>query len=211
MGKNYTVDNNTYASNPGNATLNPLVWVFHDWKRVGTMSLLLIVSVLLSTQVSQWFMILMIVLFAVNLAYWVRQKEHFQSGDSNGGLVVSINPTLVAVTTDLTKGIGDYPVVKIVEYKTLKKVQLGDRIATVALYTSSGEEDPHWIDFNPVPLSFATSDKSVFKMAMDSYDKQQWHDLENRLKEIEKPYKAGLYKVELNNSDWKHSDDTRKK
>lgn len=127
--------------------------------------------------------------------------EHFKFGDSNGGVIISERPRLVAITTDLTKGIGSFPVVKIISYK--KKGKIGDRIATVALYTASTENNlPNWIDFNPIPLNYATNDVTEIERALQSYSEKQWSSLERRLSQLQKPYQEGLFKVDLESSNW---------
>ncbi|MGB0432449.1 MAG: DUF3239 domain-containing protein [Bacteroidia bacterium] len=203
MAKNFTVSNDSIASNPGNAILNPFIWIKHDAKRVLLLFALLAFSIVLLVIKSVWFGILAFILLAVNVFYWLRKKEHFKSGDSNGGLVVSVNPTLVAVATDLTKGFGDYPVIKILEFKTLKNVSIGERIATVALYKPSEDESlPHWLDFEPLPLSFATTNPLVIKSALDSYSLEHWANIEQKLTALQKPYSVGLYKSDIDQSDW---------
>jgi hypothetical protein len=42
-------------------------------------------------------------------------QTQFQSDDTNPGLILSQEPPLVAVFTDLSQGFGEYPVVKIIE------------------------------------------------------------------------------------------------
>lgn len=201
--KNYTISDDTYATNPGNSKINPLVWMRYDVINILRIHLPIFIIIFLSLQVSYVFIFVGIPILYKIIFYWIRQKEHFQSGDSNGGIVVSVNPNLVAVTTDLTKGFGEYPVVKIIKCYALKNVQLNDYIPTVALYTP-GEDDnlPHWIDFNPIPLSFATSDRKVLQSAMNSYTKNDWRILKKRIDEINKPFKVGLYKVDKLSSNW---------
>ncbi|WP_420572602.1 DUF3239 domain-containing protein [Kordia sp.] len=209
MSTNFTVGNDTFASNPGNANLNPFIWLFHDFKIIFTLSALFGLSIFLTIKFSGWFSILAVLFLAINIFYWLRKKEHFKSGDSNGGIVVSMHPTLVAVTTDLTKGFGEFPVVKIITCNTLKNVKIGDKIATVALYSASEDDElPHWIDFHPIPLSYATNNIQVLKRTLTSYDNEQWKDLQNRLEEIKKPYQEGLYKSEIQTSDWKTNTNT---
>lgn len=200
--KSYTVDNNTYASNPGNAILKPLVWMKYNFFIVFILSLSVLLSIFLII-ISRWFLILPILLLKVNHFYWLRQKEHFKHGDSNGGLVVSLKPNLVAVKTDLTKGFGKYPVIKVIHYKITRNVNIGDRVPTVALYTASMDEDlPHWINFNPIPLKYATNDKQTYIRALESYNEEDWIYLEEALKEIPQPYRSGLYKIKTKDNNW---------
>lgn len=203
MEKLYTVDNSTQASNPGNTKLNPFIWIRYNFLHVFLLTGSLAGFAWLSYSVSWWWLIAVFLSLIVNVFYWLRKNEHFRSGDSNAGLVVAVNPTLVAVTTDMTKGGGEYPVVKIIKYK--KHASIGDKIATVALYIPSDNEGlPHWEDFFPVPMNYATNNVVVIQAALNSYDKQQWADLELRLKQVPFPYTEGLYKVNTTTSNWKN-------
>ena len=86
---------------------------------------------------------------------------------------------------------------------SLKNVSIGDRVPTVALYTASTNEGlAHWLDFNPIPLSYATNNLKVTNLAIQSYPNEQWDQLEKYLLELEKPYKTGLYKVDKEQSSW---------
>jgi len=203
MSNNYTVDDNSIASNPGNAELNKWVWFCHNKMDVGLLILFLVCSLLAAIVVDIMYLFIVVIAIVMNLYYWVNKKEHFFSGDSNGGIVVGTNPTLIAVNTNLTKGYGYFPVVKITKRASLKNVSIGDRLPTVALYTAStNEELAHWLDFNPIPLSYATNDAKVIKLAMQSYPIEQWEQLEKYLLELEKPYKTGLYQVDKEHSNW---------
>lgn len=205
MKKTHTLNDSTHASNPGNVTLKPIVWIKHNPK-VGLMALSgLIICILLTY--CFFFMIVPIIIIGFFLFprirfYWIRQKEHFEYGDSNGGIVISDNPPLVAVTTDLTKGFGEFPVIKIIKYKGKGKV--GDKIGTIALYSASvGETLPHWVDFHPVPIEYATNNSEEIGRALKSYDENQWIQIQDRLKQVPKPFKEGLFKVDVKDSDWR--------
>lgn len=201
-----TIDSNTRASNPGNVILKPHIWLLHN-KGVGFVFMLgLIVASLLLIYAPFPLIILLGVIFSIFIYpqikfYWGYKKDHFEFGDSNGGIIISENPLLVAVTTNLTKGFGDYPVIKIIKYKGKGKV--GDRIGTVALYTASEDNSlPHWIDFHPIPIEYATNNTEEMNSAIESYDENQWIQIRDRLKEVPKPFKEGLFKVEVEDSDW---------
>ena len=199
--KTYTVDNNTFATNPGNVILNPLVWIKYNILTPLILTTSLIFSIWLTISISFWFFIISGLFIGINLFYWRRQKEHFRFGDSNGGIVVATNPTLIAVTTDLTKGFGEYPVVKIIRYKA--KGEIGDRIGTVALYSASDDDKmQHWIDFDPIPINYATNNIAEIDRAIKSYDTEQWKKIAERLLQVPKPYAVGLYKINEETSDW---------
>jgi len=203
MSNNYTVDDNSIASNPGNTELNKWVWFCHNKMFVSLLTLFLICSLLATMVIDVMYFLVTVIAVVMNLYYWVNKKEHFLSGDSNGGIVVDTYPTLIAVNTSLTKGYGHFPVVKIMKCTSLKNVSVGDRVPTVALYTASTNDNlAHWLDFNPIPLSYATNDAKTVKLAMQSYSNEQWEQLEKYLLELEKPYKPGLYQVDKEQSNW---------
>lgn len=203
MKNNFTVDNSTFASNPGNAKLDKWVWFRHHKIAVGSLVLLLVCSILATMVIDTVYLFVIVVAVIINLYYWTNKKEHFLSGHSNGGIVVGTHPTLVAVNGDLSKGYGYFPVIKITKRNSLKSVRIGDRIPTVALYTASSDEFlSHWINFNPIPLSYATDDPKVIELAMQSYPNELWEQLEKHLLKLEKPYKVGLYQVGKEDSSW---------
>jgi hypothetical protein len=198
----YTVDSYTFATNPGNVNLKPLVWIKYNLSTTLILTVCLVLSIWLTVSISLWFFIIILLVIAINLFYWRRKIEHFRYGDSNGGFIVSNNPMLVAVTTDLTKRFGDYPVIKIIKYKG--KGEVGDKIGTVALYSASVDDSlKHWIDFEPIPINYATDNSAEIERAIKSYDEEQWKLIESRLLQIPKPYIEGLYKIKGETSDWK--------
>lgn len=198
------VDSNTLASNPGRITVNHWVWYRHHLATVCATLLALLGTTVLCVFVDIKFAVLFIIIAALSWTKSVGIKEHFKYGDSNGGIVFGTNPTLVAIYTNLTKGIGYcYPVVKIIKCPTLKTLNIGDRVATVALYEASIDDSlPHWIDFNPLPVNYVTDDQQQLDNAFLSYDDAHWSRLQRVLSQVPNPYQPGLYKVDLGDSDW---------
>lgn len=196
-----TLDSDTVASNPGSVRIMPFVLMRYMHKSV-LLLIPLLASLVFALQVSLlWGGLSSVIFFVINYLYWRRKREHFAYGDSNGGIVVSENPKLIAVTTDLSKGItGKYPVVKIVPYKG--KGKLNERIGTVALYEGSSVCTPHWNDFFPVPVEYVNSNKAEQKAVLRSYSEESWELLEARIKKIGRPYKEGLFKISTENSSW---------
>src|SRR5579871_1683077 len=101
------------AGHPGQVRVNYLRWFFHrpTWPLLWAGLALLCLAGALYLHWSWW--IPTVLLLPWNFLYWVRVREHFWRGDANPGLVVSVDPLLIAVATDLTKGMGTYPAVKI--------------------------------------------------------------------------------------------------
>lgn len=203
-----TVDDETYATNPGNVEVNAWVWTRYNFTKVAPLAFGLVFSIFLVLEYSLWFIPFVLIMTGIILYYWIRIEEHFELGDSNGGIVVSLNPPLVAVATDLTKGPGEYPVIKLIPYKPHRKSKVGDRIPTIALYRRGEDDDnlPYWVNFFPIPLDYATSDQKEIEKAMATYPEHQWKQIEDRLAELSRPLKAGIYKSHIALSGWKHAE-----
>lgn len=203
-----TLDDTTAASNPGNVELSKWVWFRHNSKPVSLLTLFLVGSILSAIFINAWLLLVVGIAIFINIFYWTRTREHFLYGHSNSGIVVATHPTLVAVSGDLSKGYGYFPAIKITKRASLKNVSIGDRLPTVALYTASSENSlSYWIDFDPVPLSYATNNPQVTESAMKSYPSEQWKQLEKQLSQVDQPYKAGLYLVDEEYSDWNVTSD----
>lgn len=196
-----TLDSDTVASNPGRVRVMPLVLMRYIHKPVFLL-IALLSSLVFAFDVSLlWGGIFFGVFLMMNFFYWRRKKEHFAYGDSNGGIIISEKPKLIAVATDLSKGFaGSYPVVKVLSYKG--KGKLNERIGTVALYEGSESCTPHWNDFFPVPIEYVNNNKAELNAVLNSYSEESWQILEDRLKQIELPYKEGLFKIFTENSSW---------
>jgi Protein of unknown function (DUF3239) len=162
----------------------------------------------LSIAISWFFFIPMIIVGLMFLAKWKKIQSLFSGGDANPGLVVGLNPTLIAVNTDLTKGYGKFPIVKITPTPLTKiqnrDLQLGDKIATIALYTAyANNEIPHWADFSPIPVNLGVTNQSIIENMMTKFHNDDWAELERSTQALTKPYQIGTFKVtnQLNNWD----------
>jgi hypothetical protein len=194
-----TIDNRTAASNAARAPLSPLryVWFYPVWPL--TWAALLVVSLWLTCKLSFWCLPLALLCLALNVLYWIRVREFFAHGDANPGVVLQLQPTLVAVATDLTQGVGSYPAIKVFRTRLRRALgqplAVGSRLPTVALYQRS--LDPaarHWADFDPRPLACATGDQQALERVMDTFSDQECRRLEAAVQTLP-AIRPGLYRL----------------
>jgi len=129
-------------------------------------------------------------------------REHFLHGCLNPGRVVSLDPPLVAVYTDMTHTPGQsWPAVKVLRQPLNRargaQPRLGDRVATVALYHGSRRR-PHWDDFSPVAAQCVTDDQGAVRRALarlDADPDDAWAALDRALALVPTPAAPGLYWV----------------
>lgn len=189
------IDDSTRASTEGGIRAQIFYYVQHfpKWAILLSASLLLGLVLCVKSALALLIVIPTILLIWV---YWSHIKAHFFRGDLCPCVVVSENPFLVAVYTDLTCGAGSYPVIKILKHPQLKGVPLktGARLATAALY-SPPTTDNHWEDFNPKIINCATRDGEALQRVFAKIPESCWNHFMQELSKIPQPYRIGIYPV----------------
>ncbi|MHB9132795.1 MAG: DUF3239 domain-containing protein [Armatimonadota bacterium] len=192
------VDPATTASNPGELELDRWQWYRHYplWPTLWAITLGL--SLALAWGVHGWFYVLAFVVLIINRVYWAQVRAQFKMGCVNPGVVVALDPPLIAVSTDLSKGIGEYPAVKIIRTR-LSRIgaqppQIGARVPTVALY-SPGKDPLRWADFDPRPAQCATTLAAELTRLLQSIPEEEWQQLQTGLTHVPQPYQPGLYLI----------------
>ncbi len=130
--------------------------------------------------------------------YTYLKSRKFKTGDANPGVIVSLDPTLLAVHTDLAKDEIEFPAIKIVRTRITsvngKPFKVGTCIPTVSQYLdSAGRDAMHWGDFEPEPAAYATSDEDSINRLASTFGKDQFDLLSKSLKQIPRPFEPGLY------------------
>lgn len=200
--KKFTLSADSVASNPGKIKFNPFIWLLHKPKNVSLVFLILVIAVVLTINISLWFFLLVLLAVFINSVYWVKAKEHY-TADSNPGLILSVNPPIFAVYTDLSKGDGWYPAIKIAAYKSKKRVEPGLGLATVATYSDAhGERCAFWSDFDPLPIEYATSNHESIQRELESYSDANWDNLKNGVSYLNGQYTVGLIRLEVEGASW---------
>ena len=199
----WTLNDLALESNPDNLRVSPIRWVRHypKWPLIWAGSFLLVAGL---AHLVHWSLAIpAVVLLLINWFYWKRVRDHFRFGYADPAIIVAMDPMLIAVGTDLTLGVGHYPVIKIIE-KSLstaggKTPRLGSMFAAVSLYSPSPNQDlPHWADFDPRPIDCATTDEVVIKEVMGAFPNEDWRELKSWLRQVPRPFRVGVYKIRLN-------------
>lgn len=195
-----TVDAGSRASHPGRVVVSMFRWTvcFPTWPL--TLGAALLVATALTVQKHWGYVFLAVVFAAMNFLYWKRLREHFLFGCANPAVVIATHPCLVAVYTDLTKGQGEFPVIKVVRFPRRAlgtSVRIGDRVPTVSLYGNNAPTEPHWYDFFPLPVTSATSKQEVVARVVQDLGDAEWASLDQHLAHVTTLTTPGLYFTEL--------------
>lgn len=197
----WTLDDNSRASNPGNFRPSLLRLCRHYPLWPAIWGSFLIFSLIMAWNHHWLWWGAAALLLGINLLHYVRLREHFRYGCVNPAVVLSLNPPLIAVASDLTMGQGAYPVIKIIS-KSLPTAnglppQTGSRLATVATYQFPlDKSQAHWADFHPRPVDCASGDPAVLEKVMASLADNDWDELISWLKQIPQPWQCGLFHIQ---------------
>ena len=197
-------DSHTIPSLQGNMKINYWQWIKTHPKNTIYSIGALIISFFLMIKVHWIFTIVFIAALLYNLWYWITVRNKFKGGDVNPGKVISVNPNLVAVATNMRKYDGNYPVLKIIETKLSKDEQkVGTIIPTVALYNDNPHDYPFWAEFSPVPVSLGITDKKTINHLLSQFTDDDINTLNEYIKQVPE-HKKGIYKIDEDKSDWKN-------
>lgn len=196
------LDNDTAASNPGAFRPQYFRYAMHFPFLPGfSVCLLMLVPALWLLDISGGILCGVLAMALAPVIYsWKLIREQCYFGCLNPGVVLKTGPlgfTCLAVFTDLTKGNGDYPVIKVLWQRvTLPdggKLEVGMRLSTVAIYRGADNGSPHWMDFLPKAVVSLTADPAVIQMTMSQLSNVDWQELEMGMRSLEKPIGGGLH------------------
>jgi hypothetical protein len=132
------------------------------------------------------------------VVYVKKIRLHFAKGDCCPAIVVSTNPVLLAVYTDLRKGSKPYPVLKVMPARLGKgqepKPALGMKVVVVASYIGKRDESPAWRDIRAYVAQSATGEPSELDRLIQSLG-GRWLALAKYLPHLPKPIKPGIYSM----------------
>lgn len=134
----------------------------------------------------------------IYIATYFRLREmQFAEGDVNISKVISLDPPLLATSTNMQTGFdsNEYPVVKIVRGKVPaargRRWKAGDYFASACLYIGPHRK-PRWKNVFPLPISLATDRIEVIE-EQDRRVADLREELDRRLSLVPTPRRPGLY------------------
>lgn len=186
------------ASNPGMLRVSYLRYALAFPKWVFIWHALLLGSIALV--LVHWSFVFLVAFFAFCVwLYWRRVKFRFIGGCVNPAQVISLSPPLIAVYTDLSKGLGEWQVIKVLPQPLSKMAggmpKIGQQMATISVYQSLNDELDHWDNFYPIIVDVATGDVGEIERIQESVDSEDWDELKQGMQQISQPYVPGIYRV----------------
>ncbi len=185
------------GSNPPRITFEPLRFLQRQPGMVVGSGLALIVIAFLAIR-AHWAVIFAAILPPLyvwrSLAYF---RLAYMDGDANPSAVISLNPLLVAVYLDLTKGQGHFPAIYIMRGGPAcdagQGPVLGMRVATTTSYGQHEADLPYFEYVETVYLDDGCSNPAELIRVIKSIPAQQWQALQHGVASLPAPLKPGLH------------------
>jgi len=201
------LSNGAFASNQSNLEVDFNQWYRHEKQPLRKHYLWIIFAVLLMPFITIIGGIIIAFQIMKIRSYREEIREYYKMGDTIPGIVTSLNPTTIASLTDLSKGFGRYPVLKVSTYKTKKlskrKIEVGDKIPMTAIYyTFEGSVSDYWHNVESYPVEFATKNRNKIAEKIYSISILEWNRLEKAISHNKHITKPGLYKIDIESSNW---------
>ena len=130
----------------------------------------------------------------------------YYSGSLNPGILIDEKTSKIASLTDLSLGMGNYPLIRIQNFPVPKRyVQKGRKIPVAGTYQKT-EEYPHWNFYEHLPLPSGIIDDEIINEKTNSIPLEEWLTLKSELKKFEGIPDEGYYPIKIDESDWKNID-----
>lgn len=172
-------------------------------------TLLLIAATITLCLVFSWFFLFYLVRILISHVV-ILQSVHngLLSGDLNPGIVINESPLRIAVMTDLTKGRGKYPVMRVIDSRIPKRyLKRGSKIPCAGSYQHIDQEidKPYWDFYEPLPLVSYTNTATA---SMKRYEipQYQWEQLYEACESLPPVPATGFYTLRDRENNWPATD-----
>lgn len=134
-----------------------------------------------------------------------KDRDMFKSGDLCPGIVINESNMKIAVLTDLTRGIGKFPIIRIKKVKLPNQYRKkGTMIPVAGGYQKTGNYS-HWNYFTPLPIPSGSYDDDLIAEKIKLIPTMEWVKLKTEIKKLNADPAEGYYPIDIENSAWKEA------
>lgn len=178
-------------------------WIAVNWRYYVRFLFLGLALIALAIFVGWFFYIPFAVYFGFELLSLLKTRDMFKSGDLCLGIVIDDLNTKIAVFTDLSLGIGNYPIIRIKKVALPRRYNLKGTLLPIAGGYYNTEKYPHWNCFEPLPIPSGNGDMDLIKAKLKSIPPNELLRLKAELKKLPPDPVAGYYPINIETTSWK--------
>jgi hypothetical protein len=207
--KSIFTDTSARATNQSN--FEPSTWAYIKNRRSKYLRFTVICFLLILASLYVSWSIFILLFWVVFYQYFgtLAMLDNYNLGTLNAAKVITINPTRLAVLTDVSMGFGTYPLVRVYKINLPKKyTKLNQKIPTSCGYQNC-ESQKYWDYVIPNPIVFATNDEQAIAQKIEEIPTQDWIDLNNWIKVNKHNFFEGYYPIRNVESNWAEIEDPK--
>lgn len=169
--------------------------------------LLILIGLFLAAILFGWFFYIPLVIYGgLKVLKILKTRDMYYSGDLNPAIVIDAKKSKIAALTNLSMGIGKFPIIRVRKYPIPKKYRKnGQRIPVAGAYQNTADYD-HWNYYEPHPLPTGIKNEDIIKEKTNSIPTVEWVTLNNEIKKFNGVPKEGYYPINIEYSNWKDVD-----
>lgn len=200
--KSIFTDTSARATNQANFKANAWTYIKNQKTRYLKLSLICLLLLLGSLFVSWGIFILLFWVIFYQYFGTLASLDNYNLGTLNASVVITTQPTRIAVLTDVSMGFGKYPLVRVCKIALPKKYsKLYQRIPTSCGYQNC-ESQKFWDYVVPNPIVLATNNEDAINKKLEEIPTQDWVDLNNWIKSNRENFYEGYYPIRNIDSSW---------
>ncbi len=201
----------TYARATNQVNLKTSIWTYLYLRKFYSFKLLMCVAAFsLAIYYISWSFIIMLFWFCFfKYLHILANIDNFNFGTLNPAIVVTTMPTRIAVFTDLSKGFGSFPAIRIYKVSLPEVLNKKHEKLTVSGGYYSIEDLKYWDFFRPHPLIYATNNKEVLAEKEKQIPLVEWILLKQWAKKNKDKYYEGYYPLTNISNNWSEYEDPK--
>lgn len=199
-------DHGARASRQANIKFNWLHYLSLQTEKLKSKSIRIIPLILLSIFIHWFFYIPLGIYIIYNALSLITTPKAYLAGDLGPAIVIDPENNKIAAITDMSLGMGDYPIIRIKIFPIPKKYKKkGLRLAVAGTFQNT-HKYKHWNFYSPWPVVSATNDETTIKESFNRIPNLEWIKLESEIKKFEDIPLEGYYPIDIETSSWKDMD-----
>ena len=154
-----------------------------------------------------WFFYIPFALYGiVKILELLKTRDMYYSGDLNPAIVIDERTNKIASLTNMSMGLGTYPLLRIRNYPLPSKYRKnGQKIPVAGVYQNT-ENYSHWNFYEPHPIPSGVKKEEITDKKIDLIPQEEWNNLKNEINKFKSIPKEGYYPINIETSNWKNID-----
>jgi hypothetical protein len=191
------------ATRQVNASFSFIRWGFTHRMTLIKFSLIELMFLYMARQWSWFFYIPLGLYFIYKMLSLFKTRDMFKSGNLCAAIVLNESNMKIAVLTDLTGGIGKFPIIRIKNVKLPGQYSKKGTMIPVAGGYQKTENYLHWNYFNPIPIPSGSYDDNLIAEKIKLIPTLEWVKLKTEINQFQAEPLEGYYPIDIENSSWK--------